>query len=42
MPPPPPRQALRRAEQLRKELHDHDYRYYVLAEPAIADEQYDR
>ncbi len=40
--PPAPRQALQRAEQLRKELHDHDYRYYVLAEPAIADEQYDR
>jgi DNA ligase (NAD+) len=38
----PRRQALRRAEQLRKELHDHDYRYYVLAEPVIADEQYDR
>jgi len=40
--PPPTRQALRRAEQLRRELHDHDYRYYVLAEPAIADEEYDR
>ena len=37
-----PRQAQRRAEELRKELHDHDYRYYVLAEPVIADEQYDR
>ncbi len=41
MPAPPPKTA-RRAEQLRKELHDHDYRYYVLAEPSIADEQYDR
>ena len=40
MPIPP--QARRRAEELRKGLHDHDYRYYVLAEPAIADEQYDR
>jgi DNA ligase (NAD+) len=40
--PPPPRQALQRAEQLRKELHDHDYRYYVLAEPVIPDEKYDR
>jgi DNA ligase (NAD+) len=40
--PLPSRQAQRRAEQLRKELHDHDYRYYVLAEPVIADEEYDR
>jgi DNA ligase (NAD+) len=40
--PPAPRQAQKRAEQLCKELHDHDYRYYVLAEPVIADEQYDR
>lgn len=28
-------------ESLRKELSDHDYRYYVLAQPAIADEAYD-
>ena len=40
--PPPPQKAARRAEQLRREIHDHDYRYYVLSEPAIADEQYDR
>ena len=39
---PVPPQARRRAEELRKELHDHDYRYYVLAEPAITDEHYDR
>ncbi|MEO8167283.1 MAG: NAD-dependent DNA ligase LigA, partial [bacterium] len=31
-----------RIEKLRQELHDHDYRYYVLAEPAIADEEYDK
>ena len=37
-----PRQAQRRAEQLARELHDHDYRYYVLADPVIADEEYDR
>jgi len=37
-----PRQAQRRAQQLAGELHDHDYRYYVLAEPVIADEEYDR
>ncbi|MFN0159576.1 MAG: NAD-dependent DNA ligase LigA [Bacteroidota bacterium] len=35
------RQINQRAEQLRQELHEHDYRYYVLAEPTIADEQYD-
>ncbi len=37
-----PRHAQRRAEQLARELHDHDYRYYVLAEPVIADDEYDR
>ncbi|HUI63479.1 MAG TPA: NAD-dependent DNA ligase LigA, partial [Bacteroidota bacterium] len=37
----PTQKAIRRAAQLRKELHDHDYRYYVLAEPTIADEEYD-
>lgn len=40
--PPIPQKAQQRAERLRKELHDHDYRYYVLAEPVISDEQYDR
>ena len=30
-----------RAQRLRKELLDHDYRYYVLAEPSIGDEEYD-
>jgi DNA ligase (NAD+) len=31
-----------RAETLRTELHEHDYRYYVLAEPTISDEAYDK
>ncbi len=31
----------KRITALRKELHEHDYRYYVLAEPSITDEQYD-
>ena len=31
----------REIETLRKELSDHDYRYYVLAQPTIADEAYD-
>ena len=38
----PPRSAVTRAERLRNELLDHDYRYYVLAEPTIGDEDYDR
>ncbi|HLA69020.1 MAG TPA: NAD-dependent DNA ligase LigA [Bacteroidota bacterium] len=32
----------KRAEELRTRLRDHDYRYYVLAEPTISDEEYDR
>ncbi len=32
----------RRIETLRRELHEHDHRYYVLADPAISDEEYDR
>ncbi len=31
-----------RAEMLRKELHRHNYRYYVLNDPEISDAQYDR
>jgi DNA ligase (NAD+) len=30
-----------RAAQLRRELEDHNYRYYVLAKPTISDQQYD-
>jgi DNA ligase (NAD+) len=37
-----PSKVLRRAEQLRKELHGHDYKYYVLARPTISDEGYDK
>ena len=36
-----PQEIVRRAETLRRELHNHDYRYYVLAEPTIDDEAYD-
>lgn len=28
-------------ENLREEIRDHDYRYYVLAEPSIGDQEYD-
>lgn len=37
-----PETIVRRVERLRKELLEHDYRYYVLAEPTISDEEYDR
>jgi DNA ligase (NAD+) len=32
----------KRVEVLRAQLREHDYRYYVLAEPAISDADYDR
>ncbi len=32
----------KRIVQLQKELLDHDYRYYILADPVIPDEEYDR
>src|SRR5437016_1836496 len=31
-----------RIEELRKQLRDHEYRYYVLAEPAISDYDFDQ
>ena len=31
----------KRVEKLRRQIHDHDHRYFVLAEPAIDDEHYD-
>lgn len=37
----PDASILRRIAQLREELHTHDYRYYVLAQPTISDEEYD-
>lgn len=41
----PPRQAdqsvANRIEKLRREIHEHDYRYHVLAEPSISDAEYD-
>lgn len=33
---------VKRLEGLRAQLREHDYRYYVLAQPTIADEEYDR
>lgn len=36
-----PPQIQQKIEKLRKELHRHDYLYYVKAEPEISDEEYD-
>lgn len=32
----------RRAEELRRQLHEHNYRYYVLDNPIVSDAEYDR
>lgn len=37
----PPEQAKKRMEELRKAIHYHNYRYYVLDSPEISDAQYD-
>src|SRR3954452_15783796 len=37
----PPRDAAARAAELRTELNEHAYRYYVLDDPAIEDDVYD-
>jgi DNA ligase (NAD+) len=38
----PPREAARRAEELRELLEHHAHRYYVLDDPEIGDDEYDR
>ncbi|HEV2387067.1 MAG TPA: NAD-dependent DNA ligase LigA [Candidatus Acidoferrales bacterium] len=37
-----PRSVVQEAERLRREIREHEYRYYVLDEPAISDRQFDR
>jgi DNA ligase (NAD+) len=37
-----PKNAALRAQRLREEIDGHDYRYYVLNEPAVPDAEYDR
>ena len=32
---------IQRIDQLRKELHEHNYRYYVLNQPTIGDQEFD-
>lgn len=39
---PVPENVRREAENLRRELEYHNYRYYVLASPVISDEEYDK
>lgn len=35
-------EAKARAQQLRRQLREHQYRYYVLHEPSVSDDEYDR
>ncbi len=37
-----PKEVLEEVERLRDEIEYHNYRYYVLADPVITDEEYDR
>jgi len=37
-----PQSVIDRVEKLRREIREHDYRYYVLAEPTISDAEYDQ
>lgn len=39
---PLPKSVIEKIEKLRKEINEHDYRYYVLAEPVISDTEYDK
>lgn len=34
-------QVQKRIEELREQIREHDYRYYILAEPLISDQEYD-
>ncbi|RCK75233.1 MAG: DNA ligase [Ignavibacteriae bacterium] len=38
----PPKTIIEKIEKLRETIREHDYRYYVLAEPIISDEEYDK
>ncbi len=37
-----PKEVIEEVERLREEIEYHNYRYYVLADPVITDEEYDR
>jgi DNA ligase (NAD+) len=34
-------QVQKRIEEIREQIREHDYRYYILAEPVISDQEYD-
>ena len=34
--------ARRRVDELRQQIHYHNYRYYVLDSPEVSDSEYDR
>ena len=36
-----PRHAKRRVDELRKEIGEHDHRYYALDDPTVGDDVYD-
>ena len=36
------KQVEKKIEHLREQIRDHDYKYYILAEPTISDEEYDK
>lgn len=37
-----PKEVIEEVERLREEIEYHNYRYYVLNDPVITDEEYDR
>jgi DNA ligase (NAD+) len=39
---PPPPDVVARVQELREQLHYHNYRYYVLDDPVISDAEFDR
>lgn len=39
---PVPEDVKERYEKLKSEIEEHNYRYYVLANPIISDEEYDK
>ncbi|MBW1916991.1 MAG: hypothetical protein JRI57_03065, partial [Deltaproteobacteria bacterium] len=39
---PPDPEIIQRAQELREQIHYHNYRYYVLDAPEIADAEFDR
>lgn len=35
-------ESVKRLEELKKALHEHNYRYFVLDDPIVSDAEYDR